>query len=143
MKHKLPSPSSMARKSAAAPSPSMKRVRWNSAKAAAVAADTVAVAAAVVVAAETVAIVAAETVVAAETAAAGTNHRQFSKKRPRQLGRFFLPNLKCRHPERSRTLVWRDQFRGSRCRLDGGPPSHGWRLPYLHIAWTRCERKGK
>jgi hypothetical protein len=73
----------------------MKRVRWNSAKAAAVvvaAVDTVAVAAAVVVAVETVAIVVA-VVVAAETvaiAAAGTKPIRFYKKRLKQLGRFFL-----------------------------------------------------
>ncbi len=59
----------------------MKRVRWNSAKAAAVVvvADTVAVAA-VVVAVETVAIVAAEIVVIAEIAVAdGTNRLDFTK----------------------------------------------------------------
>ncbi len=72
-------------------SPSTKRVRWNSAKAAVAAADIVA-AAAVVVAVETVAIVAA-VVVAAETvaiAAAGTNPKIFYKKRSVQSGRFFV-----------------------------------------------------
>jgi hypothetical protein len=84
----------MARKSTAAPSRSTKRVRWNSAKVAAavvaVAADIAA--AAVVVAVETVAIVVAViAVVAAEIAAAGTKRgkKHFTKKRPKQLGRFF------------------------------------------------------
>ena len=63
-------------------SPSMKRVRWNSAKAVVVAAVVDTVAAAVVVAVETVAIVVAETVVIAEIAvAAGTKPTTISKKR--------------------------------------------------------------
>jgi hypothetical protein len=87
----------MARKSTAGPSPSTKRVPWNSAKAEAaavvvVAADIVVVAAeaaVIVAAAEAVVIVAAETVVIAD---AGTKPQpKFQKSGPGNRAAFFVP----------------------------------------------------
>ena len=75
-KRRLPLRNFMARKSTDAPSPSTKRVPWNSAKAAAVVVDTVVAAVVVVAAAETVviaAVVAAETVAAVVIAVVVTN----------------------------------------------------------------------